>query len=157
MSRDVETCPVCGGVALAPIVSASPLLSISDYLVQRVLAKVGILLTRGGVGGRSTCRDAALAARHAGLRPEDCWLAYPAPPAFVDKAITAASDDWRVVALMLDDHVSVSSRRVQATLTDYVHEIVADRTPHARDLLRGRLHDDLGVLLHDAGLERISA
>ena len=157
MTRDVEACPLCGGVAISPITSASPLLAIGDYLVERVLAKVGVLLTRGGGSARSERAAAADAARALGVDPEDCWLAIATPTAVVDKAIALATDDWRVVVLMLGDRVGVSPRQVQASLTDYVHELVADRTPHSRERLRHRMHADLGVLLHDAALEQVSA
>lgn len=146
-ARPIAPCPVCGGVTLAPDSRAAALLAVSDYLVGRALTKLGILLVRGGSRGGSRSFGGALRAR--GIDEGEAWRYYPAPADLVDKAIAQWTDDWRVIALMLDSSVAISPRQVQAVLTDYVHELAADRIPHTVDALRVRLEDSLGVALHD--------
>lgn len=148
----VAPCPLCGGVSIAPVTSTPPLLAVADYLVERVLAKVGVILTRGGGGGmsRPKCAVAASAARARGLAPTEAWLAYRASGDVVDHAVKLATDDWRVISLMLDTDgaIGVSERQVRAVLTDYVHDLIAEQRPHARDGLRLRLHVALGLEVH---------
>lgn len=154
-AQGLAACPICGGVTLAPQTSVAPLLAVSDYLVERVLLKVGVLLTRGRAHGGSRALQSELHRR--GVAEEHARFVCETTPALVDKAIALASDEWRIVALMLGDRGEVSARQVQAALSDYVHELVADRIPHSRTALRRRMHDGLGVELHDDALERISA
>lgn len=149
-SREVGACPLCGGATLAPVATTAPLLAVGGYLVDRVLAKVGVLLTRGRAHGGSRSLQAEL--RLLGVPDDQAWVVCPTPAAVVDKAILLATDDWHVVDLMLGDRVGVSSRQVRATLSDYVHELVADRIPHSRSSLRRKLHDELGLHLHDDAL-----
>lgn len=158
MSREI--CPLCGAVSLTPGGETAPLLAVADYLVERALCGVSALLTRGrafGVG-----RGVVAEVRARGYSEESAWLVVGAPPAAVDKAIAGRTDDWRVIALMLDDRSSfgISARRVQAVLTDYVHDIVADKRPHSVETLRLKMHHDLGITQHDfedAPLARMQA
>lgn len=145
-------CPCCGGVNLTPVTSSPPLLAVADYLVERVLAKVGILLTRGGDQPRPARAEAVRLVRAARLDAESAWLVCPATPGVVDRAIAAWSDDWRIVTLMLDTDgaLGVSERQVRAVLTDYVHDLVAEQRPHTREGLRLRLQVALGLEVHAA-------
>lgn len=147
MSVDVTPCPLCGGVTLAPVAAEPPLLTVSDYLVRRALAKLGVLLTRGRAHGGSRSLQTELRAR--GLPDDRAWILCVVPEAVVDKAITLSTDDWRVIALMVGDgSLGFSARRVQAVLTDYVHDVVQEARPHSTAALQRRLHTDLGLEVH---------
>lgn len=152
-----HVCPLCGAVSLTPGGESAPLIAVADYLVERTLCGVSDLITRGRAfgGGRGVVAEL----RVRGAAVESAWLVVGAPAAAVEKAISGRTDNWRVIALMLDDRSSfgISARQVQAVLTDYVHDIVADRRPHTIETLRLKMHHDLGLRQHEGALETASA